>query len=601
MRNNLPVSDIEYIVPAGAVFVSKTDLRGVITYGNRDFCEISGFLESELLGEPHNIVRHPDVPQRIFADCWKGLANGKIWHGVIKNRRKNGDYYWIDANISPLIENGQHIGYLSLRYKASPEQIAEAERHYSSLRGWSLPALFRAKQKDDYIAKLQQQLADKIMKQEHYLDSHEQEQRIASRYMNKLIAQDKLRDPAVRFYLKPAANFSGDLIAIARTPDNRLHLLLADSTGHGLSAALAAMPMIHPFYSMTGKGFTIPAIAMEINHKVRESLPSSHFVAAILVSIDTASQMIEVWSGGCPPPLILDEQGNCVYRFKPRHLAMGILTDEQFDTSVEYFSYDNNAYSLLMFSDGVTELENEHKESFGIHGLLDAARIEDFDARTQNIVHAIESHCRTSASSIDDIALMMAQFKFDGRRTTSALQPPEKNRRQLFRGAVIWQFALTLSMQQIKKLDVVPLLLDIVQQVEKDGERSGEIFMILSEMFNNALDHGVLKLDSRLKHHEDGLERYFEERALRLNTVETGQIQLHLEKVSNTDGSTFLRIRVKDSGNGFDHRHCATQCAEGTARHGRGIPLLYNVCRSVRFFGNGSEVEVEFNLPQETR
>jgi anti-sigma regulatory factor (Ser/Thr protein kinase) len=151
-------------------------------------------------------------------------------------------------------------------------------------------------------------------------------------------------------------------------------------------------------------------------------------------------------------------------------------------------------------------------------------------------------------------------------------------------------------MPQIKKMDVVPFLLDIVHQIEQDQQRGGEIFMILSELFNNALDHGLLKLDSALKHHEEGMEKYYEERANRLARTETGLIQLKLEKVLNEDASATLRIHVNDSGDGFDHHHVITRMANSDQRHGRGIPLLYRVCSSVNYLGNGAEVAVEFEL-----
>ena len=446
-----------------------------------------------------------------------------------------------------------------------------------------------------YIGELKQQLADKLLVLERYQDRNEQEQRIAVGYMNNLIALNKLRDADVQLYLKPAENFSGDLIALARSPDNRLYLLLADSTGHGLSAALAAMPLIHPFYSMTEKGFNISAIAREINDKVKQSLPVGHFVATILVSVDAKARMVEVWSGGCPPPLILNGKGECEYQFKPRHLAMGILSPEQFDESVEYFSYDGDGYSLMMFSDGVIELENESGEQFGLPRLLQSAQTAEPTARWQSIVDAIEQYGGSKLSGKDDIALVVAQFAFHGKkiskRETLLPVPGQEN--------VVWQFALALSMQQIKKTDVVPLLMDIVQQIEKDRERGGEIFMILSELFNNALDHGLLQLDSSLKHHEDGMEKYYDERAIRLAEVDRGQINLNLEKVMTAEGDVFLRIRVKDSGDGFDHLHVATKIAADTLRHGRGIPLLCSICSSVRFLGNGSEVVVNYNLPDE--
>jgi len=446
------------------------------------------------------------------------------------------------------------------------------------------------------MSELKQDLSDKVTALEMYRDGSEQEQRVAARYMNKLIAVDKLKDPAVQFYLKPAENFSGDLIAMARTPDNRLHLLLADSTGHGLSAALAAMPMIHPFYSMTSKGFTTSTIAKEINKKVWESLPVSHFVAAIIVSIDAVSHMVEVWSGGCPPPFLLNSEGECEYQFKPRHLAMGILPPEQFDASVEYYSYEGGGKSLVMFSDGVIELENGDREQFGLARLLQVVHVSDMRVRWERTIQAIEQYCGAKSSGNDDIALMMVQCEsgesFTKRKVNSELPGQEQ-----IEGNAVWQFVLTLTMQQIKKLDVVPLLLDIVQQIEKDKERGSEIFMVLSEMFNNALDHGVLKLDSTLKHHEDGMEKYFEERSIRLANTETGYVQLNLKKIVNTDGSAFLRIRVTDSGDGFDFRQVSDKVATNTQRYGRGIALLYHVCHKVEFSHGGSEILVEFDLP----
>jgi serine phosphatase RsbU (regulator of sigma subunit)/anti-sigma regulatory factor (Ser/Thr protein kinase) len=447
-----------------------------------------------------------------------------------------------------------------------------------------------------YMGELKYQLADQVSVLEEYHDRSEQELKIAARYMNKLIAVDKLRDTAVQFYLKPAENFSGDLIAIARTPDNRLHLLLADSTGHGLSAALAAMPMIHPFYSMTSKGFTISAIAKEINKKVWQSLPVSHFVAAIIVSIDSVSHMVEVWSGGCPSPFILNSKGECEHLFKPRHLAMGILPPDQFDASVEYYSFEDYDSSLVMFSDGVTELENKNGEQFGLERLLNTVHVADKTERWERAIQEIESYCADSGSGSDDIALMMVQFQNYGRRITQRKTTSDLQAQNSTEGSVVWKFALTLTMHQIRKLDVVPLLLDIVQQIEKDKDQGGEIFMVLSEMFNNALDHGILKLDSSLKHHEEGMEKYFDERATRLAITHSGHIQLNLKKIVNADGSAYLWIRVIDTGNGFDYRKVADRIATDTQRHGRGLTLLYQVCRSVQFLNGGSGVLVEFDL-----
>jgi PAS domain S-box-containing protein len=595
VRINQPVFEAEYFVPGSEVLVSKTALNGRITYCNKAFQEASGFLENELLGQPHNIVRHPDVPSLIFADCWKTISAGNSWHGILKNRRKNGDYYWVDANITPLFEKGEWVGYVSLRYKPSTGQIARAKELYAAVyTGTLTPLLFHGPDKN-YIGDLQQRLSEKIVALEGYNNRIEQEQKIAALYMDKLQSKDKLQDKAVQFYLKPAENFSGDLIALARTPDNRLHLMLADSTGHGLSAALAAMPMFHPFYSMTDMGFSISAIAEGINKKVWESLPVSHFVAAIIASIDTVSQMVEVWSGGCPPPFMLNDEGDCVHMFKARHLAMGILPPEKFDASVEYFSYENKECSLVMFSDGVIELENKNGEQFGLDRLLDVLRIADSDNRLKQATLSLENFYGRKSRSKDDITLMLTRCMHD-QKTAQKISNHEQPKQEQFEDEIIWRFSLTFSIHQLKTLDVVPLLLDIVQRIDQVKEHAGEIFMILSELFNNALDYGVLKLDSSVKDHEDGMEKYFDERAARLAVIEQGIIELNLEKIHNAKGRAFLRIRVTDSGDGFDYHHITGAVVESTQRHGRGIPLLNKVCSKVQFSKGGSEILVEFEL-----
>jgi aerotaxis receptor len=143
MRINMPVTGSEKILQDGDVIVSKTDTKGLITYINKTFMDISGFVEEELLGAPQNIVRHPDMPPVAFKDLWDTLQAGKAWKGLVKNRCKNGDHYWVEANANPIWENGQVVGYMSLRTKPSREQVEFAESLYRKIRegrarGWTV-------------------------------------------------------------------------------------------------------------------------------------------------------------------------------------------------------------------------------------------------------------------------------------------------------------------------------------------------------------------------------------------------------------------------------------------------------------------------------
>ena len=127
----MPVTDREVVLPEGQRIISTTDLKGRITYVNQVFCDISGFSKEELMGKAHNIVRHPDVPPAAFENLWSSLKENQAWRGVVKNRCKNGDHYWVDAYVTPLYEQGKKVGYQSVRFKPSAEQISKAEVIYS--------------------------------------------------------------------------------------------------------------------------------------------------------------------------------------------------------------------------------------------------------------------------------------------------------------------------------------------------------------------------------------------------------------------------------------------------------------------------------------
>ncbi len=134
MKINLPVTQNELVLRDDTMIVSKTDLKGLITYVNKDFVLTSGYTEAELIGQSHNIVRHPEMPEEAFRDLWSTLQQGRPWVGCVKNRCKNGDYYWVLASVAPILENGSHVGYISVRRKASAQAVAAAEAAYKKFR-----------------------------------------------------------------------------------------------------------------------------------------------------------------------------------------------------------------------------------------------------------------------------------------------------------------------------------------------------------------------------------------------------------------------------------------------------------------------------------
>ncbi|MCL1112604.1 methyl-accepting chemotaxis protein [Shewanella basaltis] len=145
MRNNQPVTQKQFHFDDNLRLISGTDLRGHITYCNDAFVEVSGFDRDELIGKPHNIVRHPDMPSEIFKAMWACISSGKVWMGLVKNRRKNGDHYWVSAFVTPVFEHNQVVGYESVRVVALPSEITRAEAAYSRIKAQKPPRPLSAK------------------------------------------------------------------------------------------------------------------------------------------------------------------------------------------------------------------------------------------------------------------------------------------------------------------------------------------------------------------------------------------------------------------------------------------------------------------------
>jgi len=132
MNKAIPI-DEEYFYD-GSVIISQTDLKGVITYANRAFSEVSGYSIDELVGKPHNIIRHPDMPKIAFEKMWRTIKSGQAWNGLVKNLRKDGRYYWVETEILPIRDNNDNItGYIAARRAASRKDIQESEENYKKM------------------------------------------------------------------------------------------------------------------------------------------------------------------------------------------------------------------------------------------------------------------------------------------------------------------------------------------------------------------------------------------------------------------------------------------------------------------------------------
>jgi CheY-like chemotaxis protein len=438
-------------------------------------------------------------------------------------------------------------------------------------------------------------LADQNQLLLDYKDRLDQDRKTAVRFADRLSARDHINDPSVKFFLKHAEDFGGDLVAAARTPDGQIHALLTDSAGHGLAAALSIFPLVGPFYMMTSKGLNIQAIIAELNKRVKEFTSLPNYVTATIVAVNPREGVIEVWNGGSPDALLLAEGKGVIRRFSSLHLPLGILSKDKFDDSVERFDFARMKCKLFLYSDGLTELNERDGIALDLESVFNQYKFntEGFE----NVVQMISASVGTQQIT-DDIALLGIDVCKDREVDEFQTQHEPPSNEKISSGDiadahpdVAWQFDVTLTAAQLKHLDVVPMLVNIAGTIEMDGTDAG-VFMVLSELFNNALDHGVLKLDSSLKHQDDGMEGYYETRALRLAALQDASIRICISHLDSVQGH-WLKLSVQDSGDGFDfeaYRHRAVESVETMQRHGRGLKLVFSMCDLVEFSDEGSNV-----------
>lgn len=440
------------------------------------------------------------------------------------------------------------------------------------------------------IVTLQGQIRDKAAELEQYYCMAEEEKKISSQLMNEMASAPGLQDAMLRYWIAPAEHYSGDLVAAARSPSNVLYALLGDSTGHGLAAAIHLLPLPHVFYSMVNKGFSLPTIAEELNKKTKSyCVTADRFVAATLAAVDIRNKVVEVWNGGNPDTLFIDGHGRIQRRFESRHLPLGILAQDEFDSSTEFYHFDE-AGQLLLGSDGLVEAENAQYQPFGWDRVLAVLGETSPEQRFENLQAALASHLAGHRAG-DDIALMLIDIPEAGQTDMALPVKGVAGSRKPSR----WKMEMDFGAEELRYLDVVPHLISAIEKMEGISPHLSPLFLIVSELFSNALDHGLLALDSNLKCVADGFDRYLAEKEKRLAELEGGSISVGFEQMSENNGR-LLKIRVKDSGAGFNHAALNSEIKDNVSLFGRGIELVRSVSTGIEYLGCGNEVVVHYRF-----
>lgn len=414
------------------------------------------------------------------------------------------------------------------------------------------------------------------------------EQEVAKRVFDKVAHEGCLDASNIKYALSPIAMFNGDVTLAGVGPSGNLMVLLGDFTGHGLDAAIGAMPMAQTFYTMLAKGFSLQDILREINLKLHDILPVGVFCCAIVADIDFKAGALKVWNGGLPDCIIYRPSNKNMAPLKSRHLALGINANKDFNDAVEAYEVEPGD-RLYMWSDGIHEVKNERAQMFGEHGLLTVFKENQCPDKLFSELNIGVNSFLAEGALNDDISLVEVEI-VEAEEFT--VQFPEFVGGQEV-GPRDWGLSYELRPDTLKGFDPLPMLLRVLMDIPFLRSFGGHIYTVMSELYANALEHGVLGLASNLKDSAEGFSEYYRLRQERLSQLDGGLITIQLHYKGTLTGGE-LNIEVEDSGKGFDYHNRLVEVADDDRYSGRGINLLRSLCHSIEYFGNGNTARAVF-------
>lgn len=418
------------------------------------------------------------------------------------------------------------------------------------------------------------------------------EQNIAKKIFDNVAHPGCIDAPNIKHLLSPMAVFNGDLVLAARKPNGGMYVFLGDFTGHGLPAAIGAMPVSEIFYGMSLKGFSMQDILREVNKRLKRILPVGVFCCACMVELNFRNETLEYWVGGVPDMLLLRDQSGTKERLASSNLPLGILSPEKFNAHTTIITMSRHD-RLYMWSDGIIEATNDQGGMFGDSGVDRVFEANtDVDHLFDELLDAVKVH--TGLKSQDDdytvvevIQIAEAELGEYAEESSTGVGGPQD-----------WLMTYELRPSTLRAFNPLPMITHLLMEVPGLRPHSGKIYTILAELYSNALEHGVLGLNSQLKSSPKGFSEYYLERNKRLQTLHDGYVKFSIEHIplsESGDQGGALTVMIEDTGQGFDWRQKQSEADHKTEGYsGRGLPLISTMCDSVRYLGNGNCVEVKY-------
>lgn len=362
-----------------------------------------------------------------------------------------------------------------------------------------------------------------------------------------LLVKNADRMPGINHQIRSSSRFSGDIVLVKRSPSGSIFVLLADATGHGLSATITIMPVITVFEAMVQKGHQLPFILSEMNKRLLKDLPDDRFVAAILIEIDPIHAEISIWNGAMPPALWVNEQREVIHESRSRNMALGILDEALFDGTPERHPLPESGY-LLIFSDGLLEQPSPKGQLFGMEQLRLQVLQQTTDQCIDGLINAVEAHAG-QADPEDDVSL--CQIRFDQLQRHTTQDTPLELLRKGLTSPFEWQ--MKIYGEQLTRQALPTLCHEFMQTLGLDMQLRRRVFAITHELTQKMLDLNLLQLPAdplQMPTTNHRLSDYYQMKRHALETLhKDSYLQLSLRAIIEAP-EPYLVIEVSDNGAG---------------------------------------------------
>lgn len=409
------------------------------------------------------------------------------------------------------------------------------------------------------------------------LQSHyEQNLAIADHLYERIARMGPAELPGLTVLQQPLKHFCSDITLSAPKPSGGINLFLGNFTGQDLAAAVGALPVAEVFYSMSKKGYALSDIIDEINKKLLFVLPEEFFCSAGMIELDPEGQMLAVWNGSLADIIVVDENSNISHRIPPSQTVLGVKTLKKTDLETAFVEVTAGD-KLFMSSASIANAGTEKSQQL------------DQDDIDKTVTSGLLDLKQTQANFLSDQIILELDI--------AAIQKLDwvnvSEQEQISLPATQWNANFSFSAETLRSFDFVPLLVNIVMQIQAPYKHRQRIYTVLAELCSNALEHGLLKLDSDLKHSANGFSEYYTLRAQRLAELSDSSIKVSLSHQPHQDGGQ-LTIVVEDSGTGFNYQQHAKNLADNEDLCGRGEGLIKQLCSEFYYSGHGNIAHAEY-------